>query len=332
MKRVTIKDIARKLGIAYSTVSMAINDDENISKETKEKVKKAIIELGYYPNKAARTLVKGKTNNIAVVAPGFFSLYELHIIKGMEEKLKKSKYDIVLYTGRYDYYETHNILNKILFEKNADAVIVIGVMLKEEIMEEYKKLAVPLILIDSCQTEKGYVINVDNYYAGKLAAEYFLKLNKKRPAILLGSTQYAYSQQERKQGYIMTLKDNNIIIKDNMIFESFDYLPDDLKRFGKKASETLLKEKTDAVFCANGDYAAFGVYKYLTSKGVKIPDDVSIVGCDNFDVAEIMEFTTIEQPLAEIGRFAFEIAETMQTKKISYKIKKFKPELIIRKT
>jgi len=175
MKRITIKDIARKLGIAYSTVSMAINDDENISQETKEKVQKAIVELGYRPNKAARSLVKGKTNNIAVVTPGFFSLYEMHIIRGMEEKLIKSRKDFILYTGRYDYNETHNILKKILYEKNADAVIVVGVMLKEEMLEEYKKLNVPIVLIDSNETENGYVINIDNYYTGKIAAEYFIK-------------------------------------------------------------------------------------------------------------------------------------------------------------
>lgn len=331
MKRVTIKDIARKLGIAYSTVSMAIHNDKNISKETKEKVKKAIEELGYHPNKAARTLVKGKTNNIAVVTPGFFSLYELHIIRGIEDKLKESKYDLILYTGRYDFEETHNVLNKILFERNADAVIVIGVMVKEETMDLYKKASLPLILIDSSETKNAYVINVDNYYTGQKAAEYFIEKNRKNPALLLGSTEYAYSQVERKKGFLDTLEKNGI--KCNLIKESYDYLPGDLKNIGAKAAEEFLQKKADAIFCANGDYAALGVYKFLNSKGIKIPDEISIVGCDNFDVAETMEFTTFEQPLFKIGEFSFEVAEKLiQSKKFKYKLEKFKSNLIIRKT
>jgi len=331
MKRVTIKDIARKLGIAYSTVSMAINDDSTISKATKEKVRQAIIEMGYHPNKAARSLVKGRTNNIAVVTPGFFSLYELHIIRGMEQKLIQTKFDILLYTGRYDFEETNNVMNKILYERNADAVIVIGVMLKEEIIQKYAQLKVPLILIDAKENKNASSINVDNYYAGKIAAEYFIKNNKRRPGIILGSTKYAFSQQKRLEGFRDALKENGIELE--FINESYDYLPDDLKRVGKKVAKDFLEKKVDAIFCANGDYAAYGVYKHLKEKNVKIPDDVSIVGCDNFDVAEILELTTIQQPLEQIGEFSIAIAEKMiKAKEINCVYKNFKPELILRKT
>lgn len=310
---------------------MAINDDSTISKETKEKVRQAIIEMGYHPNKAARSLVKGKTNNIAVVTPGFFSLYELHIIRGMEQMLLKTKFDILLFTGRYDFEETNNIMNKILYERNADAAIVIGVMLKEEIIEKYAKLKVPLILIDAKENKNASSINVDNYYAGKIAAEYFIRNNKKRPGIILGSTKYAFSQQKRLEGFKETLKESGIELE--LINESYDYLPEDLKRVGKSVAKDFLEKKVDAIFCANGDYAAYGVYKYLKGKNIRIPEEVSIVGCDNFDVAEILELTTIEQPLEQIGEFSIAVAEKMiKAKKINYIYKNFKPALIVRKT
>ncbi len=333
MKRVTIKDIAKELGLAYSTVSMAINDDKEISQKTKQKVKKAIEKMGYVPNHTARSLVKGRTHHIAVVTPGLFSLYEMHIVRGIEEKMKKSRYDIVLHSARYDWAEAQNEMRKVLHERASDAVIIIGVKLEQSVIDEYKKAAMPVVIIDAGTGKKGCYLNIDNNECGRLAAQRFIKMGKKRPAILLGNTEYAFSQAERKKGFLSAFSGKNYKSENVMVIESPVYLPEDLKKSGYEGAKKMIKEGADCIYCSSGDFVALGAYKYCMEKGIKVPEEVSIIGTDDFDVADALELTTIRQPLVKMGERAFELAESCAEKGKSYnKVEYFTPELIIRKT
>jgi len=333
MKRVTIKDIAKELGLAYSTVSMAINDDKEISLKTKQKVKKAIARMGYFPNRTARNLVKGRTHHISVVTPGLFSLYEMNIVRGIEEKMKLSKYDIVLHTARYDWAEANNEMRKVLNERASDAVIIIGVKLMQEVIDEYSAAGMPLVTIDAGTGKKGCYLNVDNHECGRIAAERFIKTGKKRPGILLGNTEYASSQAERKKGFLSAFSKKGIKSDDVIISESPLYLPEDLKKTGYEGAAKMHKKGADCIYCASGDFTAQGAFKYCASKGIKTPDEVSIIGTDDFDVADALEITTIRQPLIKMGERAFALAEQFaETGKIEDIDEYFTPELILRKT
>lgn len=333
MKRVTLKDVAKELGVAFSTVSMAISDDKSISQKMKDKVKKATQEMGYYPNRSARNLVKGQTNNIAVVTPGLFSLYEMFIIRGMEEQMLESQYDLILYTAKYDWQEVHKEMKKILYEHTADAVMVLGVILNDDIISEYRKVKMPLIQIDGGLNEKAINLNIDNYECGKLAAQHFVKTGRKKPSLILGNTKFAFSQSERLKGFKETLAQNGLDLRDDLIMESPKYFPNDLRQVGFEYGKELIKKGSDAIYCSNGDYAAQGVFKYCGENKIKLPDEVSIIGTDNFDVADALNLTTIEQPLFEMGRSAFEISEKAALSKvIEIKNLFFKPKLIIRNT
>jgi LacI family transcriptional regulator len=333
MKRVTLKDVAKKLDIAYSTVSMAINDDKAISGKMKELVNRTIVEMGYYPNKTARSLVKGMTNNIAVVVPGFFSMYEMHIIRGMEESIINSQFDLVLYGARYDWDEVHNEMRKILYGNSADAVIVVGVILEEGLLEEYNRAGIPVVVIDGGESKNAYMLNVDNYYCGKVAAERFIRNGKKNPALLVGNTRFVYSQAERLRGFKETLEAGGVALKPSRVFESIEYLPDMVKAIGRKGAELFFADGVDCIYCANGDYAAQGAFNYLTSKGVRMPDGISLIGTDNFDVADALGITSIEQPLVETGRKAFKKAEELvKEKKFIYLSESLKSKIIERNT
>lgn len=333
MKRVTIKDIAKKLGIAYSTVSMAMSDDKTISAKMKEKVNKAAVDMGYHPNRAARNLVKGQTKNIAVVTPGLFSLYEMHIVRGMEEQMLESSFDLILHTAKYDWQEVHKEMRKILYEQTADAIIVIGVMLTDEIVQEFAAAKMPLINVDGGNKKTACDLNVDNFYCGKIAAEHFIKTGKKKPALLLGNTEFAFSQSERLRGFKAAFKISDVDLNPEFIRESPLYLPQDLKELGFKTADELIEKGADAFYCANGDFAAQGVLKYCAANNIEMPGRVSIIGTDNFDVADALNMTSIEQPLREMGRIAFETAEKALTNKaFSCEAEFFRPKLIIRNT
>ncbi|HPI03031.1 MAG TPA: LacI family DNA-binding transcriptional regulator [Candidatus Goldiibacteriota bacterium] len=333
MKRVTIKDIARELGLAYSTVSMAINDDKEISLKTKQKVKKAIQKMGYVPNQTARSLVKGRTHHISVVTLGLFSLYEMYIVRGIEQRMKNSRYDIILRSARYDWSEAQNEMIKVLHERASDAVIIIGVKLIQEVIDEYEKAKMPLIIIDAGASKKGCYLNIDNHECGRLAAERFIKMGKKKPAVLLGNTEYAFSQSERKKGFLSALSKKGIKSENVLVSESPVYLPEDLKLSGYEGAKKMAKKGADCIYCASGDFTAMGAYKYCVEKGIKIPGEISIIGTDDFDVADALEITTIKQPLIKMGERAFELAENFADICSVENIDEyFAPEIILRKT
>jgi DNA-binding LacI/PurR family transcriptional regulator len=177
------------------------------------------------------------------------------------------------------------------------------------------------------------MLNVDNYYCGKLAAERFIGNGRKNPALLVGNTRFVYSQAERLRGFKETLESNAVPLKPSRIFESIEYLPDMVKAVGRKGAELFLTDGVDSIYCANGDYAAQGVFNYLTLKGVRMSEDISVIGTDNFDVADALGITSIEQPLVEIGKRAFETAEELvKAKKYIYLSESFKSKLIERNT
>ncbi|MCE5300209.1 MAG: LacI family transcriptional regulator [Spirochaetia bacterium] len=333
MKRVTIKDIARNLGVAYSTVSMAMSDNKTISEKMKQKVKKKAAEMGYYPSRSARNLVNGRSGNIAVVTPGLFSLYEMHIVRGMEDAMLESGYDMVLHTAKYDWQEVHKEMRKIMYEQTADAVIVIGVMLTDEIIGEFKKSKVPLVNIDGGLKKTTCDLNIDNYSCGVIAAAHFVRTGRKRPALILGNTEFAFSQSERLRGFKTELKKNGISLGKNFICESPLYLPQDLKLLGCKAAGEFMEKGADSVYCANGDFAAQGVIKYCSDNNIEIPGQFSVIGTDNFDVADALNMTSIEQPLREMGKRAFETAEkALKNNGFSGGREFFTPKLVIRNT
>src|ERR1035437_2800618 len=185
MKRTTIKDIARIVGVTHVTVSKVINNKGRISQETRKKVLAAIKRFEYYPNYAARSLVKGKTNNIAVVEPGFSAGFPNIIISGIQDAHVLTGYDLNLYTSSGTSAGAVHILKRIVFEKRADVVIVVSMGMDEEIFLEYKKAGIPVILIET-ETKGASSILADNEAGAYRATGYLIKKGRRRIGIVAG--------------------------------------------------------------------------------------------------------------------------------------------------
>ena len=186
--RVTILDVAKRAGVSHTTVSWAIHDRPEISAETKEKVFKAIKELDYHPNYLARSLVKGKTNTIAIVATFFSSTFEMEILKGIEQSINsmKSKYTITLFStmGQHE-----KVLSDIVYSKRADGVILMSIGVSEKIVELYKSNGVPLMVIDE-DAPGALEVKLDNFKGAYVATEHLIKSGRKNLAIVLGDGNY----------------------------------------------------------------------------------------------------------------------------------------------
>lgn len=323
---VTINDVAKLAGVSHTTVSWVIHDDPRITDKTKAKVMKALKELDYHPNYMARSLVKGKTNIIAVVAPFFSSTFEMDILRGIEDGMdsSSSQYSINMYSTRGHDTET---LEKILFCKQADAVILLSIKPEKKTVEAYKKSGIPLILIEE-EEENTHVVRTNNIKGAYIAVNSLIRDSGRRKiALVVEKVKPGLSQVDRKQGYMQALEDNNLNFDANLIFG--------INRFrfeeGQKLFPGIIESQADAVFCASGDMVAMGILLEARIRNIKVPEDLAVVGFDDSQMCKLVypTLTTVRQPLALMGKKAWEIA-TSSKKGDDFEHIIFEPEYIIR--
>jgi LacI family transcriptional regulator len=303
MKRTTIKDIAQIVGVTHVTVSKVINNKGRISQETRKKVLDAIERLEYYPNYAARSLVKGKTNNIAVIEPGFSAGFPSAIISGIQDMHARTTYDINLYSSRATGEGAEHIFKRIVNEKRADAVIVVSIGMNEKFLNEYKKAGIPVILIES-ETKGASSILADNEEGAYRAAEYLIKKGRSRIGIVAGDRKHTRPQIERYAGFSRALHDFGIAPSEDLIVTTVQYSYAD----GRQAFKTLMEKGVDGIFSIAGDLVAYGLLDEARKEGLRVPSDISVIGFDDDMMSTSLDLTTVKQPIYEMGKKAFELA------------------------
>lgn len=322
---VTITDVAKLAGVSHTTVSWVIHDDPRITDKTKAKVMKAIKELDYHPNYMARSLVKGKTNTIAIVAPFFSSTFEMDILKGIEDAMddSDSQYNLSMYSTRGD---DSKILNQILYGKRADAAILLTIRPEKDVIDSYRKNGIPLICVEE-EAENSHIIRTNNQEGAYIAVSALLEKGRSRIALVVESDELGLSQVDRKIGYTKALEEKGIAPDEKLILG--------ISRFrfeeGQRIFPELLASGADAVFCAAGDMIAMGILLEARKRGVSVPDDLAVVGFDDSHMCELVYPTlaTVRQPLGEMGRKAWELA-TSVSKDTELEHIVFEPEFIPR--
>jgi len=339
MKRVTIKDIARAAGVNHTTVSRVINNDPSISEITKKKVLKIIKKMNYYPNTAARTLVKGKTNTIAFAAPYLTSQAELDIITGIGDRLREtgSTYEMTFYTGREATGYRDMIIRNILYGRKADGLIVTSFHLKPSIVSEFRKSKFPLVIIED-YVKGAHSIMTDSYRGGFMATEHLIEKGRKKIAYIAGGKLQPYSlltlknyDGERYRGYRDAMSRHKIKSTEKLIIRIDMSSP----VHGAEAFRELMEKApdTDAIFCAAGDMVAVGILKQARKMGIKIPSDIAIVGYDNNIISDLVNpsLTTVTNHHIQMGSAAFDIVMS-EIKHGTGKPRtiKYEPELVVR--
>lgn len=331
---ITIKDVAKKVGVTPTTVSMVMKNDPRISQETKEKVLQAVKELNYYPNYIGQSLVKGKTNTIAIVSNLFFAWFKMDLLNGIGKTIFETTYKMNQYSTRDEIGE--ETLKDILYGKRADGIITISLRPTKETLNEFKKHNRPIVLIED--TAEGFPgIKVDNFKGAYIATEYLIKKGRKKIGILTGKVaegRGGMNVLERLEGYKKALKNYDIDLRKKIMLETTCYTFNESKEIFDKFIEN--KKGVDAIFCAAGDIAAMGLIKRAQELGVKIPDDVAIVGYDDIIVSSMVipSLTTIKQPIFEMGKSAVKILISQMESDIKYvnEVVIFQPEIVIRES
>ncbi|NOX19400.1 MAG: LacI family transcriptional regulator [Chlorobi bacterium] len=329
-KKATIKDIAKKLGVHHSTVSRALRDHPDIHPNTIKLIKRTAEQMNYQPNMFARNLKNNQTNLIGVIVPEIKHHFFANAIGGVEEAAHEHGYVIIVCQSNEDY-EREVINTKALISNRIEGLLVSVSQTTrdgahfQQFIDEGGKLVFFDRALESVNASK---VIVDDYRGGFKATEYLIKKGKKRIAHLAGTKELEISKL-RYQGYRDALKKYNIPFRKNLVFWG-GFQEED----GIEGMEYLLKLKThpDSIFAVN-DPAAIGAYEVLERRGLRIPEDIAVVGFSNNPISAFIKpaLTTIEQPSYEMGKAAMELLNEMLVSKRNKKTKKIlKTKLIIR--
>ncbi len=276
-------------------------------------------------------------HTIAVVSKLFSNYFVHEVLQGIEPHLFKGPYEVNYYptTGRIDIEK--DMLKSILYEKRADALISISTPMDEELLQAYKNSGIPVVFIEeSC--EGGHTVKVDNVKGSYMAVEYLIKKGRKKIGIIAGEFLDKRTNAnviERLIGYRKAIEDYGMQLNEKLVKHVAYYTFEE----GRQKMKEFLEEKAglDAIFCAGGDLVAMGAMEELKDAGIKIPDDISVVGYDDIIVAPYTKpsLTTVKQPLEQLGSEAFELAVKCITREVKMDENRLiilDPKFIVRKS
>ena len=327
----TIKDVARLAGVSTTTVSHVINKTRFVAETTQERVLEAVNELNYAPSAVARSLKCNSTNTIGMLVTQSTNLFFSEVIDGVESYCYRQGYTLILCnTG--GIYEKQRDYIRMLAEKRVDGILVMCSDLTEELSEMLNKHKdIPKVVMDwGPDTSQADNIIDNSEEGGYLATKYLIDHGHTQIACLSGHFEKAVCK-ERIQGFKRAMNQAQLDINEDWILEgNFECDTAVL------AADQLvaMDNRPTAIFCFN-DTMALGLMSRLQQKGIRIPEDISVIGYDNIELAEYFSppLTTVHQPKRRLGKNAFEILlKRIKDKEHEKRVFEMHPEVVERST
>lgn len=327
---VNYNDIAKIAKVSSTTVSHVINKTRFVSPKTKDKVLEAIQELSYKPNLLARGLATGVTHTIGLVISDIKNPFYPEIIQGVEELAIRSEYNIFLCNTDYSVEKGLKSVGALL-RKKVDGIIIASSQADKFLFKELAESTIPFVLVDWNESK----INVDSIYFDfesgiREAVEYLISLGHKKIYFISGPKDLK-TASIRENNFISIIKGYKSEGISYKIIEGNHKIDG-----GINAAKEIEKEKDmpTSIICSN-DLTAIGAMKTLQTDGVKIPDQISIIGLDNIMLSEIVSpaLTTIELERYLIGKSAAELLlNRIKNKDIPKQTRYFNTQLIVRES
>ena len=305
---VTLKDIARDLGVSVITVSKALRDHSDISAETKARVLKRVKELDYRPNLAARALVTGRTYMMGFVVPDLLHTFFSEIVRGLSAALRDSGYTLVVTSSEQDPKLERQAIEQ-LVARRVDLLLVASTHWTIEMFRKIEEAGIPYILIDRhFPGLAAHFVGVNDEEVGAIATQHLIDIGCKTIAHIGGPA--LSPVVGRLAGYRLTLakrgmdSDPRYIVSTERVEEIGD-------SSGYEATKKMLRlnPRPDGIFCYN-DPIAYGAIEAILDSGLRIPEDVAVVGCGNvlYDKFLRVPLTSVDQQSSGIGQKAAKLA------------------------
>ena len=300
---ISIKDVAQKAGVSATTVSHVINSTRFVAPNTKEKVEKAISELGYQPSSLARALKVNSTRTLGMLVTSSSNPFFAEVVAGVEETCFRNGYSLILCNSldKNDRLIAHL---QALMQKRIDALLIMTTTTDKAFYETLRNFdSLPKVFLDSEVEIDGCAIVDDSVRGGYKATSLLIKRGLRRIGCLLGPEGHPRSR-ERYQGFGKAMDEAGLAINPDWI------IADDLSAEGghrAMCKQLALRDFPEAIFACN-DLMAIGAYRAIYERGLSVPDDISIVGYDDLELAAYMtpSLTTIYHPSFDLGVTAAE--------------------------
>lgn len=298
-KKVTIYEVAKSAGVAISTVSRVLNSSPNVSEGTKAKVKKAIDELSFRPQVSARKLASKEPQMLAIAVPSFTTPYFNEVLKGIKDEIKKMDLDIILYNtgskapeeGIYNFFD----------RGTADAVILLSIDVSDELHKLLQATQTPAVLVNASHPSYNFFM-MNDYRGGYLAGEHLIKQGFNTFGMITTSLQSKVSSR-RMEGFKDALKNYRMPVNEDLFISGESNKHGGFtEEAGYEAVQKFHQSGSfpEAIFCSNDTQAVGAIYA-LNQLGLKVPDDVAVMGYDNIKLSKYLDLTTVDQHMYEIG-------------------------------
>lgn len=296
---ITIRDVARYAKVSVATVSRVINNKGSVSDSTRRKVKDAVKELDYQPNDMARTFYSGKSKMIALLVPDIQNPFFPELARGVEDGTNEAGYTFILCNTDNNIKKEENYLN-VLMQKKIDGIIGVS---NTSIGSTINTKNIPFIALDRQGDENVLSIIVNNREGSRQAVIYLRSLECKTIAHICGPNN-EYNAKQRMKGYLDIVQDEEWFSSKYIKSGNYDF------HHAFESTIELLKDypEIDGIFAGN-DLMGIGVLKAAESLGIKVPDDLSVIGFDGINLGEKTSpsLTTMAQPIYEIGEKSTEL-------------------------
>ena len=303
----TIHDVARRAGVSISTVSHVINETRHVNSATRERVLAAMVELNYQPNRLARSLRNRRTHTLGVLLPNSANPFFAQVLLGIEAACFDHGYNFILGNAN-ELAERELAYLDVLLSKQVDGILLVSTGAYEEALSFLSTRGAPVVMVDRspgpayCETID--TVFTDNHGGGRLATEYLLGLGHRRIACISGPSLLT-SSAGRVDGYREALAAAGAAVDETLI------VPGDFQHeSGYQACRALmaLPQPPSAIFVCN-DLMAVGALCAIHEAGLRVPEDVSVIGFDNIALSSysVPRLTTIAQPTEQLGRTAVDL-------------------------
>ncbi|MCP5093977.1 MAG: LacI family transcriptional regulator [Chloroflexi bacterium] len=331
MANTTIRDVAKKAGVGVGTVSRVLNQSPSVSESTREKVLAAIAELKYTPSLIARRLSLGKTMTIGVITPFFTRSSYVERLRGVETVLSQSEYDFIIYNvetvERRDKY-----FREIPRRERIDGLMIMSLPPTDEDAQRFVESNIPTVLVDAAHPQLSRVV-IDDVLGGYKATKHLIDLGHRKISYIsdyMKDSPFHFAPvQYRYQGYRNALADSGIEFNPNY-YKQGELSEQEAQRL---AIEVLsLPDPPTAIF-AYSDTQALGVLRAAQDLGIEVPEQLSVMGYDDIELAEYLHLTTMRQNLFDSGvRGAELILSALSGNELSPQQIVLPTEIVVRRT
>jgi LacI family transcriptional regulator len=327
---VTITDVARHAGVSTATVSHVLNGTRYVSEETQARVLAAVNELGYRPNRLARSLALGETHTLGLIIPDQANPFFAELARGVEDTAFERGYNVIL-CNSYGDLDKELRYQEVLSQKQVDGILMVAAGASVEHVQDLQAQRIPLAIVDRDLTDASVdKVLGNNLKGGQLATNHLFQLGHRRIGCITGPSQVTPSS-ERVIGYRRVLEETGIALDQELIVRG-DFQPES----GYQGTRKLLalENAPTAIFACN-DLMAIGVISAAAELGRSVPADLSVVGYDNISLSAFANppLTTIVQSGYEQGALAVELLlERIQNPDLSPRREILDTHLLVRQS